>query len=224
MKESERYSYSGDGFTITMMNCDCRDYMRGLPDNWTDVCIADPPYGDDQKLMSGGNYMARYREFIGNIGEKPDKSWFDEVCRVSHNQIIWGGNYFDFLPPTRCFLIWHKTDGPKNFADCEYAWTSFDANARVFSSARNPHGISGTGRRIHNCQKPVQLYMWIMEKYVIAQGNKSVLDPTGGSFSSAIAAYELGLDYVGCEINAEYFKRGVERFKEHVENHPKLGI
>lgn len=222
MKSCDEYIYTGEGFTIELLHCDCREYMATLEDKKFSVCIADPPYGDDKKLMSGGNYMARYKEFIGNIGDKPDKTWFDEVRRVSRNQIIWGGNYFDFLPPTRCFLIWHKTDGPQNFADCEYAWTSFDANARVFSSARNPGGIS-KGKRIHNCQKPVQLYQWIMQRYCLDSGC-IIFDPCGGSFSSAIAAYELGLNFIGCEINEKYYNLAVERFKNHIANNLRLNL
>ena len=204
---------------LTLVCADCMDVMRDCDGRLADLAVCDPDYGID-RCLSGGNYMARYKDFVGNLGGKPDKTWFDELRRVSGNQVVWGGNYFDFLPPTRCFLIWHKTDGPKNFADCEYAWTSFDANARVFSSARNPKGISGTDRRIHNCQKPVQLYMWIYGNY--AGNGDRILDTHMGSGSSAIAAYETGHEYVGIEINPDYFDKAVDRVRKHIQTHPRL--
>lgn len=184
-----------------------------------DLAVCDPDYGLDG-LMVGGNYMARYGDSGRRLGGKPDKGYFEQLRMVSRNQVIWGGNYFDFLPPTRCFLIWHKKDGPDNFADCEYAWTSFDRNARLFSSARNPHGISGNDKRIHLCQKPVQLYMWVYD--LLGKPGDRILDTHAGSASSAIAAYETGHPYIGVEINPGYFDRAVERVEKHIRTHPKL--
>lgn len=203
---------------LTLVCADCMEVMRGLEEGSFDIAVCDPDYGIG-KCLAGGNYMARYKGFVDNLGGKPGMDWFESLRRVSHNQVVWGGNYFDFLPPTRCFLVWHKKDGPKNFADCEYAWTSFDRNARVFSSARNPKGVSGKGKRIHVCQKPVQLYMWTYD-LLLSEGG-SVLDTHMGSGSSAIAAYETGHPYLGIEINEEYFERAVERIRKHVEAHPK---
>lgn len=184
-----------------------------------DLAVCDPDYGLD-KLMVGGNYMARYGDSGRKLGGNPDRSYYELLRAVSRNQVIWGGNYFDFLPPTRCFLIWHKKDGPKNFADCEYAWTSFDKNARMFSSARNPKGISGNDKRIHLCQKPVQLYMWVYD--LLAKPNDRILDTHAGSASSAIAAYETNHPYLGIEINPDYFDKAVERVEKHIQTHPKL--
>lgn len=207
---------------IKLVCGDCMEYMRQFDRrNVFDLAVCDPDYGID-KCLSGGNYMARYKSFVGNLGGKPTQAWFDELRMLTKEQIIWGGNYFDFLPPTRCFLIWHKTDGPKNFADCEYAWTSFDANARMFSSARNPKGISGTDKRIHNCQKPVQLYMWIYENY--AKPGDRILDTHLGGAASAIAAHEMGLDFIGVEINPDTFEKAVDRVKRHIKSHPKMFI
>ena len=204
---------------LRLINADCMDVMRQSEGKLADLAVCDPDYGID-RCLKGGNYMARYKKFVGNLGGKPDKAWFDELRRVSDNQVIWGGNYFDFLPPTRGFLVWRKKDGPKNFADCEYAWTCFDTNARVFESARNPKGISGTDRRIHNCQKPVQLYMWVYG--LLGKPEDVILDTHMGSGSSAIAAYETGHEYVGIEINPDYFDKAVERVKRHIQTHPKL--
>lgn len=209
---------------ITLVNGDCMEYMRQFDcalgsGCWlADLAVCDPDYDLGRRLV-GGNHMARYGKSGCHLGGKPTAEYFDELRRVSKNQVIWGGNYFDFLPPTRCFLIWHKKDGPKNFSDCEYAWTSFDSNARLFSSARNPKGISGNDKRIVICQKPVQLYMWIYENY--AKEGDRILDTHMGSASSAIAAYECGLEYVGIEINEEYFDKAVARLKKHIETHSK---
>lgn len=186
-----------------------------------DLAVCDPDYGLD-KLMVGGNYMARYGKSGRSLGGKPTREYFDQLRMVSRHQVIWGGNYFDFLPPTRCFLVWHKKDGPKNFADCEYAWTSFDKNARLFSSARNPRGISGNDKRIYICQKPVQLYMWVYD--MLAKSEDRILDTHMGSGSSAIAAYETNHPYIGIEINPDYFDKAVERLEKHIATHPKLKV
>lgn len=138
----------------------------------------------------------------------PPKEYFDELARVSENQIIWGGNYFD-LPPTRCFLIWEKLTISENFsmAMAEYAWTSFNDNAKIFKYA--PQDPS----RFHPTQKPVDLYRWIFQKY--AKEGFKILDTHLGSGSSRIAAYDAGLDFVGCEIDKEYFDKQEERFAAH---------
>lgn len=204
---------------ITLLCADCMEVMRGAEGKLAELAVCDPDYGID-KCLTGGNYMARYKGFVGNLGGRPDRSYLDLLRSVSNNQVIWGGNYFDFLPPTRCFLIWHKKDGPDNFADCEYAWTSFDRNAKLYSSARNPHGISGNDMRIHICQKPVQLYMWTYD--LLAKPDDRILDTHMGSGSSAIAAYETGHPYLGIEISQGYFDKVVERIEKHIATHPKL--
>lgn len=207
------------GDDIRLLCADCMEVMRGAEGKLAELAVCDPDYGLGGKLR-GGNYMARYEDSGARLGGKPGGDYFELLRGVSDNQVIWGGNYFDFLPPTRCFLIWHKKDGPDNFADCEYAWTSFDRNARMFSSARNPKGISGNGKRIHICQKPVQLYLWIYD--LLAKPADRILDTHMGSGSSAIAAYETGHPYVGIEINRDYFDKAVERIERHIATHPKL--
>ena len=138
----------------------------------------------------------------------PKQEYFEELFRVSRNQIIWGGNYFE-LPPTRCFLVWRKVNVPQNFsmAMCEYAWTSFNGNAKVFDfSATNQKG------RFHPTQKPPELYTWILSNY--ANSGDKILDTHVGSASSLIACEELGFKYVGFEISEDYYELGVERLKE----------
>lgn len=140
----------------------------------------------------------------------PGKEYFEELFRISRNQIIWGGNYFD-LPPTRCFLIWRKTNVPHDFsmAMAEYAWTSFSGNAKVFD-----YSAVGQQGRFHPTQKPPELYKWILTNYA-KQGDK-ILDTHVGSASSLIACYDLGFDYVGFEIDKEYYELASKRLADEM--------
>ena len=140
----------------------------------------------------------------------PGKEYFEQLFRISRNQVIWGGNYFD-LPPTRCFLIWRKTNVPQDFtmAMAEYACTSFNGNAKVFEFS-----AVGLPDRFHPSQKPVQLYEWIYGMFA-KQGDK-ILDTHLGSGSSRIAAYNMNLDFTGYEIDEAYFKKQEERFEKCV--------
>lgn len=142
----------------------------------------------------------------------PKQEYFEELFRVSRNQIIWGGNYFP-LPPTRCFLIWRKTNIPTegfSMAPCEYAWTSFNENARVFEySSLRGQGSGG----FHPTEKPIELYRWIYQHF--AKPGDRILDTHLGSASSRIAAWDASLDFTGCEIDAFYFQKLEERFETH---------
>ena len=137
----------------------------------------------------------------------PKQEYFDELFRVSRNQIIWGGNYFN-LPSTRCFLIWRKTNVPENFsmAMCEYAWASFNDNAKMFEFS-----AVGQPGRFHPTQKPIELYEWILRNYA-HEGDK-ILDTHVGSASSLIACQRLGFDFVGFEIDSTYYQLASERFE-----------
>ena len=142
----------------------------------------------------------------------PEQEYFEELFRISRNQIIWGGNYFP-LPPTRCFLIWRKTNIPTagfTMAPVEYAWTSFNENAACFEYSSIRTADSG---KFHPTEKPIALYRWIISKYA-KEGDK-ILDTHLGSGSSRIAAYDAGLDFVGCEIDETYFRLQEERFDQH---------
>lgn len=141
----------------------------------------------------------------------PEKEYFDEIFRVSRNQIIWGGNYFD-LPPTRCFLVWRKLTISESFsmAMAEYAWTSFQSNAKVFECA--PQGRPDDPR-FHPTAKPIALYAWIYRLF--SNPGDKIFDPYLGSGSSRIAAYDAGLDFVGCEIDKYYYDKQEERFERH---------
>lgn len=210
---------------------DCMDALREMPDKCFDLAVVDPPYGDGAQAAPppgknpywerfGGRFdkyrMPDGREMGSEIRKKiiawdvaPGKEYFDQLFRVSRNQVIWGGNYFA-LPPTRCFFIWEKTNIPEKFtmAMCEYAWTSFNMNAKIF---RCPS--AGIQDRFHPTQKPVALYKWIYQH--CAKPGDKILDTHLGSGSSRIAAYDMGFDFVGFEIDKDYFDKQEERFKAH---------
>jgi site-specific DNA-methyltransferase (adenine-specific) len=198
----------------TLYNADCMEVMAGLADKSYDLAICDPPYGigeDGGKCRTRGSKRTN-GEAKGWDKEPPPQEYFDELRRVSKNQIIWGGNYFaDKLPPSRCWIYWQKDMGG-DFADGELAWTSFD---RVLKQWRNR---SETFGRIHPTQKPVKLYSWLLANY--AQPGGRILDTHLGSGSSAIAALERGFEMLACEIDAEYFASAVER----IEREQQQGI
>ena len=136
----------------------------------------------------------------------PEQDYFDELFRISRNQIIWGGNYFS-LPPTRCFLIWRKLSISESFsmAMCEYAWTSFKSNAKVYE--HTPQGVKG--ERFHPTQKPVDLYKWIINNY--AKDDDIILDTHVGSASSLVACHQTGHKFVGFEKDEYYYQLAKER-------------
>ena len=195
---------------ITLHCCDCLEYMKNVEDGYFDLAVVDPDFGLNEKISQGGTWAAKYKGFNGALGGKPGKEYFEQLFRISKNQIVWGGNYFiDMLYPTRCYLIWDKAQKMDTLADCEFAWTSFQSNAKVYKSGRN------TGeKRIHICQKPIGLYEWIYEKYT-KEGDK-IIDTHLGSGSSAIAAYRMKRSFVGIEINETYFNNAIERIEKHM--------
>lgn len=139
----------------------------------------------------------------------PTKEYFDELFRVSKHQIIWGGNYFD-LPPCRCFVVWNKDQPWENFSQAEFAWTSFDMPAKVFTFSNR--GGTNEEKKIHPTQKPVQLYDYLLERF--AKPGMKILDTHMGSQSSRIATYKFGHDYYGAELDDDYFRTGCYRFEE----------
>lgn len=188
--------------------------MSRYPDKFFDLAIVDPPYGIlNNKRLNHGNGKLKNRilnksTITWDYSTPPDE-YFVELERISVNQIIWGGNYFD-LPPTRCIICWDKVQPWENFSQWEMAWTSFNKPAAFFK-----HSIRGGNNlevKIHPTQKPLALYKWLLNKYALP-GNK-ILDTHMGSQSSRIAAYQMGFDYWGWEIDKEYFQAGNKRFKE----------
>jgi len=194
---------------ITMLNDDCMAVLAGMEDNSIDLVVSDPPYGIDVCSMRLGKGR-KIQQPPGSFEDiVPEKLYFDEIMRVSKNQIIWGGNYFD-LPPTRCNLIWDKVQDFSG-ADFELAWTSFDKPSKAFRMARIMAYRKGT---IHKTQKPVELYEWIYRNYT--KPGDTILDTHAGSYSSAIAARHCGLEYTGIEINKGYYSVAIKRFRNEI--------
>lgn len=189
---------------IELLHIDCMEYMKTLPDKAFDLAIVDPPYG------IGINSSGRIGHYGGKKdwdSEAPQSTYFAELERVSKKRIIWGGNYFG-LPATRGFIIWDKQQPEGvSFASCEYAWTDFDKSAKTFYM--RPQDADPI--RIHPTQKPVKLYGWLLKNY--AKAGDRILDTHLGSGSSAIAAHYGGFDFVGCELDADYYKAACERFQ-----------
>ncbi len=189
---------------------DCMTALKQIPDKYFDLAVVDPPYGLP-KDSSNGRGKLKSRIFnAGNIekwDKAPGKEYFSELFRVSKNQIIWGGNYFE-LPPCRCFVVWDKLQPWENFSRCEYAWTSFNKPSKLFAFDNRRKG------KIHPTQKPVELYSYLFKTF--ASSADKILDTHLGSGSSRIAAYDAGLDFVGFEISEEYFAGQERRFEEHI--------
>ena len=191
------------------INGDCMEYMKTMPDKYVDLCICDPPYGLGDAVVNSKGRFARYENKSGNWDMlPPGDEYFEELFRVSKNQIIWGGNYFN-LPPSKCFLIWDKRQ-PEGvtFASSELAWTSFDKVVKTFYML--PNQQKG---RFHPTQKPVALYKWLLKNY--AKPGDKILDTHVGSASSLIACYDMGFDYIGFEIDEEYYKTAQKRIAEN---------
>ena len=195
---------------VSILNADCLEYMRTVADNTFDLAVVDPDFGLNEKISKGGTWAAKYKGFDGALGGVPTKEYFDELFRISRNQVVWGGNYFvNFLYPSRCWLIWDKKARMRTLADCEMAWTSFDKNAKIFTHVRNT-----SEKRIHICQKPIKLYEWIYTNY--SQEGDMILDTHMGSGSSAIAANNTKRRYVGIEINHDYYEAAKQRIVSHI--------
>ena len=192
--------------TIELLNMDCMDYLRDCEDNAFDLAIVVPPYGINANQMQMGSRQTVKPDKKTWASEPPDDAYFAELQRVTVNQIIWGGNYFKQIWPTRGFIVWDKgeTMYGRSFAECEQAWTSFDMSARIYKKSPNDD------YRIHPTQKPVKLYDWLLTNY--AKPTDRILDTHLGSGSSAIAAHYFGCDFVGIEIDEDYYKAACERF------------
>ena len=205
---------------ITITNEDNMLLMARYPDNYFDLAIVDPPYGKKPTRNSDGLGVCKktFESGSDNWDIKPNKEYFNELFRVSKNQIIWGGNYFiENLKSTNCFLIWDKNKTFGAFADCEMAWTSLKDVARIYKFTWNgmlQGDMKNKETRIHPTQKPAVLYKWILDKY--AKENDKILDTHLGSGSIAIACHDYGFELTCCELDIDYYNKAVERIKNHV--------
>jgi len=190
-------------------NEDCLEAMKQMPDKHFELAIVDPPYGLE-RFKHGGSVINKYgneNQQWNNI--KPNLEYFNELFRISQNQIIWGGNNFN-LPTSEYFIIWDKINPLEfSFAMCELAWTNCRKPAKMFRY----NSINESKDRIHPTQKPVALYKWLLMNYA-KQGDK-IIDTHVGSASSFIAAYDMGFDILGFEIDKDYFDMANKRIEEH---------
>ena len=193
--------------TLDLRRADCMDMMAEFPDGYFDLAIVDPPYGIGRKFKGGKTGKMQFNEVVEKGWDvAPEDDYFRQLRRVSSNQIIWGGNYFE-LPPTRCWIIWDKQISEDfSLAMAELAWVSKDGLTKI---VRMP--TPKDGGKIHPTQKPVALYRWLLANY--AQPGQRILDTHLGSGSHAIACYYAGMHLTACEIDEDYFKAASERIE-----------
>lgn len=216
---------------LSLHHCDCMDLMARYPDKHFSLAIIDPPYGIGEggsknhtrsKLAKAKNY----KSFAGNDLKAPDKAYFDELFRISKNQIIFGANHFISKIPfdSSCWIVWDKENGEIDFADCELAWTSFNLAVRKFKwrwQGMLQENMKNKELRIHPTQKPVDLYAWILKKYS-KQGDK-IFDSHLGSGSITLAVHKanqldkMNLHLTACEIDEEYINKAIERIRFSVK-------
>ena len=207
---------------IKLYNCDCMELMAKTPDKYYSLALVDPPYGigecGDKNASRGGLAKAKiYKAFAGNDLCSPPIEYFNELIRISKNQIIFGANHFISKIPfdSSCWIVWDK-DNTGDFADCELAWTSFNTAVRKFKFRWNgmlQENMKKKEVRIHPTQKPVQLYKWLLQKYA-KEGDK-ILDTHFGSLSIGIACHDLHFELTACELDKEYYELGKNRLMCH---------
>jgi len=199
---------------INIYNEDCLEAMKAMPDNAYELAIVDPPYGLERfkkgSLRFGGikgNYEHGFE-----WDNKPSRDYWNELFRVSKNQIVWGANNFE-MPPSEYFCVWNKKQPVPNFAGAEYAWVSMGLKkpAKVFTYSIMQHNQTN---KIHPTQKPVKLYEWLLDNY--AKEGDRILDTHLGSGSIAIACHNRGFQLDGYEIDKDYFEATSKRIKDHI--------
>ena len=219
---------------IELINDDCMNVIKNYEDNHFDLAIVDPPYREKnsppkhkrlykslERHKSYGNYattrLTQKKVFMSDW-KKPKQDFFDELFRVSKNQIVWGANnYMDYLPNTNCYVVWAKHQPLPQYADCELAWTSFSKPAKVFdflihkSTANN----KATGGIIHPTQKSVKLYEYLLNTF--SEKGQKILDTHLGSGSIGIACHNFGCDLVGIEIDQDYYMKAKQRIKDNTK-------
>ena len=198
---------------IEITNEDCMELMARYPDNYFDLAIVDPPYGIERfKNGIGKNDRHKVKSTAIFNNNPPTDIYFNELFRVSKNQIVWGANNFQ-MPPSEYFLVWNKKQTVDNFASAEYAWVSMGLKtpAKIFDYGIHKHNHTD---KIHPTQKPIDLYKFILDKYT-KKGDK-ILDTHLGSGSIAIACHDYGFELTCCELDVDYYNKAVERIKNHV--------
>ena len=198
--------------TINFHNVDCNIFMSKIPDNYYELAIVDPEYGIDAGNMTMGS--GKNKKYTKKDWDKkpPEECYFKELFRVSKNQIICGGNYFN-LPLTKSWIFWDKgINGDCTFADGELLWTSFNSVLRI-APIRYKGFLGADKERIHITQKPIKLYKWLLKNYA-KEGDK-MLDTHGGSASISLACWDMKYDLDLCELDVDYFNDSWKRFETH---------
>lgn len=207
----------------TIHNMDCMELLKATPDKFYDLAIVDPPYGinfgefNRTNRTSTGKTIKADKYKNNNWDDSiPTDEYFNELKRVSKNQIIWGGNYFPSLWGNGCkgFIFWYKGNPVPNFSDGELAWSSFNKVARMFNFKYygNLEGHTSATEKIHPTQKPIALYEWLLATY--AKDGHKILDTHLGSGSSAIACNNLGFELTACELDKDYYEASIKRIKD----------
>lgn len=197
---------------IKMVHGDCMEIMKQYPDKYFQLACVDPPYGIERFQHGSIRFDKSEKAKNGfDWDNPPDQLYFDELFRVSKNQIIWGANNF-ILPPSEYFCIWNKKQTVSNFASAEYAWVSMGLKqpAQVFDYSIHLHNQTD---KIHPTQKPVALYKWLLSRY--AKPGDRILDTHGGSGSICIACHDLGFDLTWMEKDEDYYNAARKRYNEH---------
>lgn len=219
---------------ITLINYDCMNILWKLPDKCFDLAIVDPPYGIGENGSKNKNRSNRtkfkghhnknivkstyYHSFAGNDSKPMCPEYFNQIFRISKNQIIWGANHFIELinKNSSCWIVWDKDNGNNDFADCELAWTSFPKAVRKFKFKWHgmlQENMKNKEIRIHPTQKPVALYKWLLKNY--AKPGDKILDTHLGSGSICIACDEMGFEMTGIELDKEYYEAAKKRLITH---------
>ena len=211
---------------MNITNEDNMELMARYPDKYFDLAIVDPPYGigmsnsNKRTKPSRPNSYTKYADFRYHKTDwdnhRPNKKYFDELFRVSKNQIIWGSNYFcEYLPSGYGWIFWNKLNGLDNcFSDGEFAFSSKGVQSKYFECSTF-HNLNGGKDRIHPTEKPVKLYQWLLNNFA-KQGDK-ILDTHLGSGSIAIACHDYGFDLTACELDKEYFDKAIVRIDNHIK-------
>lgn len=209
---------------ITLYNADCMGIMKGFADKQFDLAIVDPPYGigmdnsNKRTKPSRANSYTEYPDYRYHKtnwdNNRPEQEYFNELFRISKNQIIWGANYFcEYLPSGFGWIFWNKLNGLDNcFSDGEFAYSSKGVQSRYFQCSAFD-SLRGGKDRIHPTQKPVALYKWLLNKY--SKEGDTILDTHLGSGSSAIAAHDGGFEFTGIELDEEYYNAAKQRLILH---------
>lgn len=200
---------------INLYNEDCLQAMKAMQDKQFDLAIVDPPYGIGANKMTLGNGKKKiYRGEADWDNAIPTEEYWEELMRVSQNQIVWGGNYMtEHLKPTGAWLFWDKGTGDNDFADGELAWTSYNGALRKITKTWVGANAKDEAERIHPTQKPIYLYKWILDRF--AKDGFKILDTHLGSGSIALACWDMKFDLTAYEIDKEYYDKACKRFDLH---------